>query len=97
MTCQLLLNSVWAIAHSDVSDIDSHYTPHYHLDSHDAHQVDGESDKHELDTHCHVHLCAFIMSASPQLTIQLSNEQKQSYQGFFSSLTYSPPVPPPTV
>lgn len=53
--------------------------------------------EHSGEGHIHIHLHASLLSNDIYAFSQTNTEKPMSFVSSFSSLTYTPPVPPPTV
>ena len=58
---------------------------------------DNQSSEHSSEHHFHIHLHAYLVSNETYNIEQVPDEQPVGYNFPISSLSYSPPVPPPTV
>ncbi|TQV87046.1 hypothetical protein [Aliikangiella coralliicola] len=105
---QLLINGVWASAHMAESDHASHNIPHLHLDisyQSDALSSWGELDQnspdspseHSVDKHFHIHLHIFLLSNEIAEFNRRFSSPPVFFESRLTSLTHTPPVPPPTL
>ena len=105
VTSQLLLNSVCATAHIAGNDHTSKHSPDLHLDAYhyaDIHQEEevseeyADSSEHKRHSHCHTHLQVFLISSEIKPLNIMSDNKTMTFKIKMTSLSHSPPVPPPT-
>ena len=102
VTCQLLLNGVWAQAHKADSDHDSHTVPHLHMDIKsdvvdNLTDTEDKTDEHSYENYFHIHLHAFITSNNLNHFEQRFSDKPLIFIAQLNGLIHTPPVPPPTV
>jgi hypothetical protein len=106
VTSLLLLNSVCATAHIAGNDHTNKHSPDLHLDAYhyaDIHQQDESSEaeqsssEHKRHSHCHTNLQVFIISTEFQPVDFISHNKAITHSTLLTSLSHSPPVPPPTL
>ena len=98
----LLFNGVWASAHTTEDDHDSYKVPHLHFDTAlhglvEQQSPENNSAEEEQHEHFHIHLSVFLKSDDMKHFEARACESPVEFKSRLSSLTLTPPVPPPTV